>query len=389
MTDHPSPHSAHGAPHDEASEVLSQRGAEVLDADFPPDWILPPGDILQAELDARGLTQTEFAARTNLSVKHINQVIRGSANLSYDVAVRLERVLGTPRNFWIRLESNYQAHCAREKAREDLSRNVSWLRRFPIAEMVSRGILRNGESEIASLERLLAFFKVADPEAYEKSWAEPVAAGFRRTQTANVDPYATAVWLRLGERSASKTDCAPYDPVAFSQLLPTLPKLTLLPIQDAFTQLRHECAQVGVAVQFEPDFPGCKACGAARWINADKALILLSDRYRSHDIFWFAFFHEAAHLILHPRRRMVVDLKGQGDDADGHETAANKYAAEILIPPEYNDQLAADTTIAQATALAREIGIDPGIVAGRLSHQQSNWAKYARLRHKLDKLSLR
>ena len=65
------------------------------------------------------------------------------------------------------------------------------------------------------------------------------------------------------------------------------------------------------------------------------------------------------------------------------------WPSEILIPPEYNDRLTAETTKAQATALAREIGVDPGIVAGRLSHQQGNWTRYAHLRHKLDKFAAR
>jgi hypothetical protein len=37
-------------------------------------------------------------------------------------------------------------------------------------------------------------------------------------------------------------------------------------------------------------------------ITPAKALILLSGRDSFHDIFWFASFHEAAHVIRHPKR---------------------------------------------------------------------------------------
>jgi HTH-type transcriptional regulator/antitoxin HigA len=364
--------------------VYSEEGAAVLHSGFPPDWLQPPGKILQAELDARDLTQAELAARTNLSTKHVNQVIKGAASLTFDMALRLERTLGTPAGFWNQLEANYQDQRVRERTRAEWARDhAGWIRRFPIPALISRGVLSADDSDVTILERLLAFFQVADPEAYEHTWAEPVAAGFRRAQHTNADPYATAAWLRLGERSAWNTVCQPYDAVAFAQLLPSLRRLTVLSDREAFAALRRECAEVGVAVEFEPELPGCRACGAAKMITPGKALILLSGRYSFHDIFWFAFFHEAAHLILHPKRRVIVDLDLSGDDADGHESAANAYAASALIPEEYADQLTEHTTARRAAEIADEIGVAPGIVAGRLSHLQNNWTRYSRLRRKL------
>ncbi|GAA1503675.1 HigA family addiction module antitoxin [Dactylosporangium maewongense] len=366
--------------------VRSDAGSAVVQSEFAPDWLRPPGEILQAELDALGLTQAELATRMNVSAKHVNQLIKGTASLTFDMALRLERTLGISAAFWNRLEANHQDQRARQRNREEWAReHLGWLRRFPLPALIERGVLHE-DDEVSMLERLLAFFQVADPDAYERTWAEPVAAGFRRTQHTNVDPYATAAWLRLGERAADQTPRQPYDSTAFAELLPTLRRLTLLPDRQAFNELRRECASVGVAVEFEPDLPGIKTCGAARWISSTKALILLSGRYQFHDIFWFAFYHEAAHLILHPKRRVVVDLN-LSDDDDGQETAANTYAAATLIPEEYAQQLTIKTTASQAAMIARTIGVAPGIVAGRLSHLQNNWTRYSRLRRKLQPLT--
>lgn len=63
------------------------------DAGF--DFAPRPGRILQRELDERSISQAQLAARTGLSTKHINLVIKGTAPLSPDVAVMLEQVLGT------------------------------------------------------------------------------------------------------------------------------------------------------------------------------------------------------------------------------------------------------------------------------------------------------
>jgi HTH-type transcriptional regulator / antitoxin HigA len=353
-------------------------------AGFSPDYSVTPGEVLRIELDARGLTQAELASRTNLSAKHINQVIKGNATLSPEMALRLERALGIPSQVWNALEANYQDRQTRAKARGQLSRYEAWLRRFPLRELLARGVINKDDDVLTRVEKLLAFFEVADPDAYDRVWAEPVAAGFRRAQHADIDPYATAVWLKLGERMAEVAKCSPYDAQAFADLLLRLPALTLKQDDPALTDLRRECATVGVAVEFVSEVKGCRASGAARWLNPGKAMILLSGRYRYHDIIWFAFFHEASHLLLHPRRKMVVDLEDSGDDDDGQESAANDYAASILVPAPYAERLTEHTTATEAIRIAKEIGIHPGIIAGRLGYLYGHWPRYARIRRKID-----
>jgi HTH-type transcriptional regulator/antitoxin HigA len=351
---------------------------------FTPDWTMTPGEVLKAELDARGLTQVELAARTNLSTKHINQVIKGVASLSADTALRLERVLGISSSFWNTLEANYQDLRTRQKARANFSHLTAWLRLFPLAELFSRGVIDRADDDTTRIEKLLAFFRVADADAYDKVWTEPVAAGFRRAQHAKVDPYATAVWLRLGEQAAEAQECAPYDAYEFEQLLPNLVPLTQMDDHEAFARLQKQCAAVGVAVEFVPEVKGSRATGMAKWVKPDKAMILLSGRYRFHDSFWFSFFHEAAHLLLHPKRRTVVHLDIDGDDSDGQETAADEYAASIIIPRTYQELLSSKITAAEARQAAQRIGVHPGIVAGRLAHLHQEWRRYAKLRRKLD-----
>lgn len=353
-------------------------------AGFSPDYSVTPGEVLQVELDARGLTQAELAIRTNLSAKHVNQVIKGNATLSPEMALRLERALGIPSQVWNALEANYQDRQTRAKAREQLVRYEAWLRRFPLRELLARGVIGKDDDALTRVEKLLTFFEVADPEAYDRVWGEPVAAGFRRAQHADIDPYATAVWLKLGERLAEAAKCGPYDSHAFADLLPRLPALTLKQDNQALIELQRECAAVGVAVEFVPEVKGCRACGAARWLSPGKAMILISGRYRYHDSFWFAFFHEAAHLLLHPKRKMVVDLEDSGDDADGQESAANDYAASILVPGPYAERLAEHTTADEAVQIASDLGIHPGIIAGRLGHLYNHWPRYAKIRRRLD-----
>jgi HTH-type transcriptional regulator/antitoxin HigA len=48
-----------------------------------------------------------------LSVKHINEVIKGIAPITHDTAICLEQVTGVPARIWNNLEANYQEQRAR------------------------------------------------------------------------------------------------------------------------------------------------------------------------------------------------------------------------------------------------------------------------------------
>ena len=72
----------------------------------------PPGATIKEQLVDRGMSQKEFAERMDLSEKHISKLINGEAQLTSDVAVRLEMVLGVPAQFWSKLEANYREKLA-------------------------------------------------------------------------------------------------------------------------------------------------------------------------------------------------------------------------------------------------------------------------------------
>ena len=101
------------------------------------------------------------------------------------------------------------------------------------------------------------------------------------------------------------------------------------------------CESAGVVVVFVSEVKGCRISGAAWWVTPSRAVIALSDRYKMDDRFWFSFFHEAAHILLHSKKETFVD---DGTDDDVVEEEANEYAADFLIPPEHKQRLFQFTT---------------------------------------------
>jgi HTH-type transcriptional regulator/antitoxin HigA len=330
-----------------------------------PDEALPPGYLLRDELDARRITQAELALRTGLSPKHVNQIINGVVPLSAEVALILERVLGVPSHIWNRMEVSFRDVQVRQIAEDRFRSFIDWARKFPVAELIKHDRLAVGDTGPVLVAKLLAFFGVADPEAFAGLWNERSAV-FRRTPQHKVDFYATATWLRLAELEAADIGLNPFDCKAFANLLPSLRALTRLPFGEALPELQERAAATGVAVVRIPEIPGTRACGATRWINSAYPIIVLSGRYKTEDSVWFSFFHEAGHIIRHPKKMTYIRPE-HGTDDDELETEANRFAADALIPLHAAAQLAKLRTTPEITAFAGEIGVDPGIVAGRLS----------------------
>ena len=83
-----------------------------------------PGEMLLEEfLRPLGMKQTEFAKRIGVSFPRLNEVIHAKRALSPDTALRLERVLGMPADFWLGLQLDWDLwHAARGPAAAAIGR---------------------------------------------------------------------------------------------------------------------------------------------------------------------------------------------------------------------------------------------------------------------------
>jgi HTH-type transcriptional regulator/antitoxin HigA len=330
------------------------------------DYAVAPGETLQELLEERGMSQRDLARRTGLSPKHVNKLLHGLVPLSADVAVRLERVLGTPALFWNRREADYRSDLERIRSKRNLAADVIWLRDFPVSEMVKRDTLPPEPSDkVSRLEQLLAFFGVASVDAYQDIYSE-LACSFRTSKTYEAKAGALIAWLRLGEIAAQDIYCEPYERKRLEASLPPLRALTLEETDAAREQARDICAACGVALVFIPELPGSRASGVARWLTPAKALIQLSYRYRTDDHLWFTFFHEIAHVLRHGKTDVWIEATSS--PGNPREAEADTFACDTLIPRRDAKDLPGLKSPEDVQAFADRIGIAPGLVVGRLQH---------------------
>lgn len=76
----------------------------------------PPGATIKEQLNDREMSQKEFSARMDMSEKHISRLINGDVQLTPEVAVKLEMVLGVSAKFWNNLEAIYREKLVKVEA---------------------------------------------------------------------------------------------------------------------------------------------------------------------------------------------------------------------------------------------------------------------------------
>lgn len=333
---------------------------------FDPDYAVAPGATLRSTLAEIDMTQSGLAARTGLSVKHVNQIVQGIAPITHETALAFEKVTGIPATVWNRLEANYRDRLARLEDRRPLPEDTAWLETMPIKELIRRGVITKTKDTGALLDQLCRFFGVANRRSWERVWREPLAS-FRKSPAFASDAGAVATWLRLGELEAAEIECAEFDPRRFRQALREIRTLTREDPERFQEEMVRLCAESGVALVFVPEITGTRASGATHWLTPTKAIIQLSLRYKADDHLWFSFFHEAAHVLLHSKKGTFIT--GTESEDDPTEDEANAFAASFLIPRRYEAELFGLESLEEIAAFAERIGIAPGIVVGRMQRE--------------------
>lgn len=337
--------------------------------EYQPTWVSPPGNTISELLKLKGINISDFASVLNTSSEITHELIRGAVKIDKEIALRLEEALGPSVEFWMRREQQYRNDVARSHLLNEVSSDHEFLSHLPVSDMRRFGWIDTANTKAEKLSACLKFFAVAAVNEWQQQYSSEVSvAAFRTSPSFEANPYAVAAWLRQGEIESEKINCAPWNKVKFQKKLQDLKALSRIKEPARFLPaLVKACAECGVAVVVARAPKGCHASGATKFISSDKAVIVMSFRYRSDDQFWFTFFHEAAHLILHAKDALF--LEDGSDVTSSEEAEANEFAARVLISDELqNELLTIKCTLKGIVSFARRAGVSSGIVVGQLQH---------------------
>ena len=339
--------------------------------EYNPEAVSPPGTMLTEMLEERGMTQAELCERIGRPRKSINEILKGKTAITPDTAIQLERAFGVSSTFWNNRQRQYDESIARAKEPIRLSSLVSWLKNFPCArDMMNKGWLAERKKPELILDAILSYFGVNAPSDWEAVWGKMnLDAALRDSAARSSDSYGVAAYLRKAELVAAGIDYQPYDKTRFISALQKARNLTRSDPCTLQASVIDLCAEAGVRAVFLPLIKGVHIAGAVRWLSKDKPLMVFSCRGRAEDIFWFSFFHEAAHILLHSGTALLIE----SDDRRGEaERQADEFSKNFLIPEKEWKSFARkghDYSREEIERFAAINGLSPAIVLGRLQHE--------------------
>jgi HTH-type transcriptional regulator/antitoxin HigA len=334
------------------------------------DLAIPPGEYLAEVAQELGLSQSDLAERMDRPPQAINEIVAGSKAITPETALQLERVTGVPAHIWTSLEAEYRLTLAKQDDEKSIEEQRDLVQEFPYLTLATLGAVARTRKASERVKELCRYFGVANLRHISR--VADYAPAFRAGK-GNASSNALAAWLRLVTLRAQEIETAPYDRNRLLEVVPELRNLTTRPPQEFVSRLRELLSECGVAFVLCPHFPRTYVHGSTFWLNPNKAVVATTIRGRWADVFWFSLFHEVGHLILkHSKREIFLeDGKRVGSHSE-LENEADVFARDTLIPVrEFKDFLARGNLTSDAiAAFAKAVGIAPGIVVGRLQHDE-------------------
>lgn len=343
---------------------------------FSPNWYSAPGKTIREAMKDRGIASKQLAESLGQPEKGVSDLLSGKLAIDQTIANGLAATLGGSVHFWLKREADFQSSLNRCAIRVDRNEGKAWLASIPARDMRQAGWVRPA-ADGDLLASCLAFFDVTTLEEWNVRYGrEMKAVAFRTSKSHKSESGSVVSWLRYGELLSDTIDCRDWDPAAFAAALPEIKKLTRRKSpSDFLPRLQAICADSGVAVVAAKPPTGCPVSGATKFLSPSKAMILLSFRHLSDDQFWFTFFHEAGHLLLHSDKALFVERDDPGAMKEHEEDEANKFAFDMLIPTDLQHELRSiKLDLKSVLAFATKCGVAAGIVVGQLQH-------LGRLRH--------
>lgn len=333
--------------------------------EFTPRWASPPGDTIRGALADLRMTVEQLADNLRVDTSTAAGLLDGSTHVSLAIARGLSKTFGGSVAFWMTREAQYRLSL-------DWVEADRWVSLLPRRDLVELGWVTPSDDWHGWVSECMTLFDVHSPAELNQHHSRIEQAWFRARPHTPAQNATIATWLAKVQSDAKKRACGAWDAEEFRRLLARLANLSKDPDPTRFIpELQRACAEVGVVVVVERPPKKCPVSGVALVLASGARVIGLSGRYLVDDHFWFTFFHEAGHLLLHePSSVFVDDIEAvpANQHGDGPEAEADRFASESLLPSALRSGVPQRPSPFQVHGLAQRAGVSPGVIVGQLQH---------------------
>ncbi len=327
-------------------------------------------EVIEFRMEQQKLTRKDLEQYIG-SASKVSEVLAGRRPLSIQMIKRLHSGLGIPAGALIADVNDLSAGEITAVADAEIDK-------FPLKEMADRGLVPAMDSRAQKAKEQAAAEVKKFLEKVFKTAKQPalLRAPLYQSGARTMDNYALTVW-----RACVVLKAHVFPPngiyrhgVITHAWLRTLAQQSRH--EDGPKQARKYLSAHGICLVVEPRFKKTYLDGAAM-MDRKVPVVALTLRHDRLDNFWFALLHEVVHIQKHLTQNMFIadNLEDKARAGQVQEDEADAGAEEALIPKVLWECSRVRETFASkdVVELAREAGIHPCIVAGRVRHVTGNW----------------
>ena len=335
-----------------------------------------PGYYVKDIIEELEMNQCEFAKRLEITDKTLSKLLSGEAPMSNEIAKKMSQMLGTSVEVWLELQKKYEDQCCQIEQLQELEKETKCLADIDYSYFINLNVVAPTKDKNEKVQNLRKYLQVASLCTLGK----PDLLAACKTSVPEVElkhVINANAWIQTGINFAKSMICEPFDEKKLKNSLMEIRQMTMQDFTVFYPQLKKMLAECGVALVALPYLRNSGINGAVKWLNNDKVLLLINDRKKTADSFWFALFHELKHILQNRKKAVYIFYEHKSDsrltlgaDDEESEKEANQFAANFLLPPKQYQKFvtAGDFREEKVKRFAEEIGVNFSIIIGRLQH---------------------
>ncbi len=341
-----------------------------------PAMAIHPGEMLKDELDARAISQKDFAQLTGIPQTQLNEIIKGKRGMYADTAILIGKALKMDAVLWTNMQMNYELDAAKinEKNRTRLEAINIWQMiedYIPVTYFKKQGIITgNPVNDIPAVKEI---YNITNAEQLAIIYSQTNYACFRKSDKLSIDRVNLIGWVKLVMYNAAQIKVPKFDIRNRKALLEDLNSI-FRKNKNVIQKTKESLAGYGIKLLIQAHPEKCAVDGISFWSNGNPA-IGLTVRHKRIDNFAFTIMHELGHIFLHlvnNNKAEFIDLDtdyGTGDYKNSsEEKEANEFSRNALIDKPAWDLFMDENPFFEEAAIlsfANKQKIHPAIAQGR------------------------
>jgi len=327
-----------------------------------------PGQYVEELIEDYNVTQKEFAERLGVSAKTVSKLVNAEESISKETAHKLAKLSGVSMQTWLNLQNAYDVKVAEIVEQKELEEG----REKEICEMIDFKYFKNHgfveEGRYTVVDKVKELRRILEVSSLEYLLNFNHLVSYRNTKDFTEKSIVNSnIMLELAAKQAREETSTKLDRKSLERYLPALRELTRLSPDLFYPKLKEILLDCGVVLVGLPALPNANLNGATKKFSNGSALLLLTDRNKASDIFWFSLFHEIGHILEND----FSSDEGNSESYLRSEEKADQFAKDFLIRPEDYQTFVKKGNFDKSDILdfAEEIDIHPSVVLGRLQNE--------------------